>query len=166
MMNDIVNLGKYTIYMKLMIDGISSRGFSAGTLLPFSKLEKSNREAIIAHSREKYSTPREEVQKSIAEWSVAIPSQERESASRDDRFRRAQSDRPRREEKPRRGREDFDSRRTQSGPRDDSRPRPVSLGEAFGQGAVGFKGRKPKLQQKKEVNTEELRKILEESLKK
>jgi len=57
MMNDIVNLGKFTVYIKLMIDGISSRGFSAGTLTPFSKLENSNREAIIAYSREKYSTP-------------------------------------------------------------------------------------------------------------
>src|SRR3989339_1923038 len=62
MMNDIVNLGKYTIYLKLMIDGMSSKGFSAGTLPPFSKLENSNREAIIAYSREKYSTPREVVQ--------------------------------------------------------------------------------------------------------
>src|SRR5207253_3227199 len=34
MMNDILNLGKYTAYMKLMIDGISSKGFSASMLMP------------------------------------------------------------------------------------------------------------------------------------
>ena len=39
MMADIVNLGKQSIYLKLMINGISSRGFSASTLQRFSKPE-------------------------------------------------------------------------------------------------------------------------------
>lgn len=95
MMNDIVNLGKYTIYLKLMIDGISSKGFSASTLPPFSKLENSNREAIIAYSRERYGTPRDTVQKAIAEWSVAIPSQGPTEGSA------GREDRPYREERPR-----------------------------------------------------------------
>jgi hypothetical protein len=210
MMNDIVNLGKFTVYLKLMIDGISSRGFSAGTLPPFSKLENSNREAIIAHSREKYSTPREEVQKNIAEWSGTISGQEegpdRRPPRRDDfrpQQRRDDSRRPRPERPypPRRDdrppQEDLRPEytdRSRSPRRDDrgasraerpqreprrefrpprpSQPRPqpqgVSLSEAFGQGPVDFKGRKKEEQKRpqKEVNTGELKKILEESLKK
>jgi len=34
MANDLVNLGKYNIYLKLMIDGITSKAFSAVTLPP------------------------------------------------------------------------------------------------------------------------------------
>ncbi len=68
MMNDIVNLGKYNIYIKLMIDGVSSRGFSAATIPPLPELEKSNREEVVDYSRKTYATSREIVEKSIAEW--------------------------------------------------------------------------------------------------
>lgn len=68
LMNDIVNLGKFNIYLKLMIDGVSSKGFSAQTIPPLPKLEVSSREAILEHSRKKYATPREVVEKNIAEW--------------------------------------------------------------------------------------------------
>lgn len=68
LMNDIVNLGKFNIYLKLMIDGVSSKGFSAQTMPPLPSLEKSNREIIIEHSRKTYATPRAEVEKNIAEW--------------------------------------------------------------------------------------------------
>jgi len=66
--NDLVNLGKYNIYLKLMIDGITSSAFSAQTLLPFEKPEKSNREKIIKISRERYSVPREVIEGKIAKW--------------------------------------------------------------------------------------------------
>ena len=72
MMNDIVNLGKFNIYLKLMIDGVSSRGFSAQTIPPFPKLEKSNRENVIEHSRKTYANPRDIVEKNIAEWAGVI----------------------------------------------------------------------------------------------
>jgi len=65
---DIVNLAKYNIYLKLMIDGLAGRPFSASTLPPFSKDEYSNREKIIKVSREKYSTPRLEVEDKIFRW--------------------------------------------------------------------------------------------------
>ncbi|MDP3697588.1 MAG: type IV secretion system DNA-binding domain-containing protein [Candidatus Taylorbacteria bacterium] len=68
LMNDIVNLGKYNIYLKLMIDGVSSKGFSAQTIPPLPSLEKSSREAILEYSRKTYATSREVVEKSIAEW--------------------------------------------------------------------------------------------------
>ena len=65
---DFVNLGKYTVYVKLMIDGVASRPFSANTLPPPVKLEKSNREAIIQFSREKYGTAVAGVEDQIMQW--------------------------------------------------------------------------------------------------
>ncbi|MDO8435997.1 MAG: type IV secretion system DNA-binding domain-containing protein [bacterium] len=66
---DFVNLKKYNIYVKLMIDGLASRPFSAETLSPFPTLEKSNREKIIQVSRERYSSSRQSVEEKISKWS-------------------------------------------------------------------------------------------------
>ena len=68
-MNDLVNLPKYNIYLKLMIDGVTSRPFAAATLPPFPRPEKSYREKIISLSRERYGTKREKVEEKIARWS-------------------------------------------------------------------------------------------------
>ncbi|MBI4118653.1 MAG: type IV secretion system DNA-binding domain-containing protein [Parcubacteria group bacterium] len=65
---DVVNLAKYNVYLKLMIDGVASRAFSATTLAPYPRPETSYREDIIKHSRETYGTPREEVEAEIADW--------------------------------------------------------------------------------------------------
>jgi len=69
---DFVNLGKYHIYVKLMIDGITGRPFSAETMpppvLPFTTPEESNQDEIIALGREKYATPRQSVEGEIARW--------------------------------------------------------------------------------------------------
>jgi len=72
---DLVNLAKYDIYLKLMIDGLAGRPFSARTLTPFLKPESSNKEKIIKVSRERYGTPRQEVEKKITEWLgfLAVP---------------------------------------------------------------------------------------------
>ncbi|MEK7096639.1 MAG: type IV secretion system DNA-binding domain-containing protein, partial [Patescibacteria group bacterium] len=48
--NDLVNLDKYQIYIKLLIDGISSPAFSARTLPPVDKIT-GNGEAVINQSR-------------------------------------------------------------------------------------------------------------------
>lgn len=66
---DFVNLKKYNVYVKLMIDGLAGRPFSAATLPPFQPLEKSNREKIIQVSRERYSFPRHVVEEKISKWS-------------------------------------------------------------------------------------------------
>jgi len=71
---DFVNLGKYNIYLKLMIDGIAGRPFSARTLPPFPVLEKSNREKVINTSRERYSRPREMIEGKISRWTGATSS--------------------------------------------------------------------------------------------
>ena len=68
MATDIVNLGKYNIYLKLLIDGLAGRPFSAETIAPMKPLEESNREKIIRASQERYSTPRQEVEEKIASW--------------------------------------------------------------------------------------------------
>jgi len=65
---DLVNLPKYNIYLKLMIDGISGHPFSAETLPPPQVLEDSNREKIINASRERYGVSREIVEDKISRW--------------------------------------------------------------------------------------------------
>ncbi|MFA6252250.1 MAG: CxxC-x17-CxxC domain-containing protein [Candidatus Paceibacterota bacterium] len=64
---DIVNLPKQNIYLKLMIDGMASRPFSAETLPPVQALSVSLEKEIIEYSRSKYATPRSVVEKKIAD---------------------------------------------------------------------------------------------------
>lgn len=66
---DIVNLAKYNIYLKLMIDGLAGRPFSATTLPPFAAFKDTNKEKIINSSRERYSNPRSVVEEKISKWS-------------------------------------------------------------------------------------------------
>ncbi len=69
--NDLVNLAKYNAYMKLMIDGVASRPFSAETEPPQKLPLVSYRDVIVENSRRKYSTPRKVVEARIAsEWEV------------------------------------------------------------------------------------------------
>ena len=65
--------------------GVSSKGFSAQTLDRFPKLENSNRQAIIAASREAYSTPKDVVEKEIAEWAGPVADDMASIPRRDDR---------------------------------------------------------------------------------
>ena len=224
MMNDIVNLGKRSMYIKLMINGVSSKGFSAGTLDRFPKLENSNREAIIKASRESYTTPKSIVEKEVAEWAGPVAEdmpahagfapQEKKADYRGDRpsmprrddrsFDRPQArpfsanrnnDRPYQDRPPMPRRDDRPPVVTQSRPpipqtppippqaskpidkapldkaRDkQDKPAEVSL-SALSSTPVDFKGRKiqerPKNNnhERKEVDTTELKKLLEESLK-
>ncbi|MDO8240939.1 MAG: type IV secretion system DNA-binding domain-containing protein [Candidatus Moranbacteria bacterium] len=70
MMNDIVNLSKYHIYLKLMIDGVAGDAFSATTLPPLDLTGTSgNEEKIIRVTREKCGRPKSEVEDRIARWS-------------------------------------------------------------------------------------------------
>jgi len=78
MVNDLVGLGFAQIYLKLMIDGLASRPFSATTLPPLSKPEISYRDTIIKISRERYSTDRKDVEEKIAKWSGVIKGEEEE----------------------------------------------------------------------------------------
>ncbi len=64
--NDFVNLPKYAMYIKLMIDGATSKPFSALTLPPH-KQNKSSKELVIAHSRQKYGSEKALVEEAILE---------------------------------------------------------------------------------------------------
>ncbi len=67
---DIVNLPNFKIYLKLMIDGITSRPFSAKTLPPMVKSgNKEVEDEVIKTSRELYCRPREVVEREINDWS-------------------------------------------------------------------------------------------------
>jgi CxxC-x17-CxxC domain-containing protein len=67
---DIVNLPNYKIYLKLMIDGVTSRPFSAKTLPPIvKKNDKSVEEEVIRSSRALYCKPKEVVEREINDWS-------------------------------------------------------------------------------------------------
>ncbi len=68
MATDIVNLGKRQVYLKLMINGVASRAFSAMTMDRILPLEISNRQRIIDFSRAHYATNAEEVEKTITDW--------------------------------------------------------------------------------------------------
>ena len=67
--SDLVNLPKYNIYLKLMIDGVAGRPFSAETLFPFPKSKKSHKEKIIKVSQERYGTEKKIVEEKIKRWS-------------------------------------------------------------------------------------------------
>ena len=65
--NDLVNLAKYNICVKLMVDGVASRPFSAETLEPNPFPTESFYELIVENNRNKYGVPKENVEKKIAE---------------------------------------------------------------------------------------------------
>ena len=70
--DDLVNLDKYNIYLKLMINGAASKAFSAITLPPVLKPEKSHRDKIINISRERYTNPKQEIENKLAKWSEVV----------------------------------------------------------------------------------------------
>ncbi|MEA3273428.1 MAG: type IV secretion system DNA-binding domain-containing protein [Patescibacteria group bacterium] len=66
---DLVNLPKYHVYLKLMIDGVAGDAFSASTLAPVSPGEDAEPDKIIRVSRERYGQSRKKVEEKIARWS-------------------------------------------------------------------------------------------------
>ncbi|OGE93415.1 MAG: hypothetical protein A3K08_00485 [Candidatus Doudnabacteria bacterium RIFCSPLOWO2_01_41_7] len=67
LLNDLVNLTKFHIYLKLMINGVSSTPFSATTLAPISEATE-NRDKVIKVSRERYAVERSIVEEKINRW--------------------------------------------------------------------------------------------------
>lgn len=65
---DLINLPKYNVYLKLMIDGVASRPFSAITLPPIGSPTDSA-DKVIKVSRERYATPRDQIEDKIMRWS-------------------------------------------------------------------------------------------------
>lgn len=69
---DLVNLPKWKIYLKLMIDGVTSQPFSADTLPDPEPELISNREKIIEFSRQTYGNARESLHP-VVDSDVNIP---------------------------------------------------------------------------------------------
>ena len=74
MADDIVNLGFASIYLKLSIDGVPSRPFSAGTLPPIERASESKRGEVLEFSRKIYCGIKEEVENQIGKWHKPISS--------------------------------------------------------------------------------------------
>lgn len=67
---DIVNLPKFQVFLKLMIDGLASQPFSAITMPPIGSPTESA-EKVIRVSRERYSESRDKVEEKIMRWTGA-----------------------------------------------------------------------------------------------
>ncbi|MBU4480057.1 type IV secretion system DNA-binding domain-containing protein [Patescibacteria group bacterium] len=79
--DDLVNLDKFQIYLRLMIDGAGSAPFSALTLPPIKKQAVSFREEVFEASRKQFARPKEGVEKEIYDWNeknfkVVVPKRE------------------------------------------------------------------------------------------
>ncbi|QQG46182.1 MAG: type IV secretion system DNA-binding domain-containing protein [Candidatus Niyogibacteria bacterium] len=92
---DLVDLPNYNIYLKLMVNGVASRPFSAITLPPLETTKDMvSPEEIIESSREKYGRLVDEVELDIKKWSGSLPSVDTENdkteaesaASKSERF--------------------------------------------------------------------------------
>lgn len=68
---DLVNLDKYNAYIKLMINGVTSKPFSMQTIPPTAKLHGLG-EKVVKVSRERYGNSREQVEEKIARWSGVV----------------------------------------------------------------------------------------------
>ncbi len=80
---DMVNLPKLEMYLKLMINGVSSDPFSARCLPFLTEAEKTgNVEKVIALSRERYATNKKEVEAKILEWHESLEEETRETPAR------------------------------------------------------------------------------------
>lgn len=67
-LEDLVNLPKFNIFVKLMVDGKPTPPFSAQTLPLFPPPPTSNAQKIISVSRERYAKKREEIEEKIKKW--------------------------------------------------------------------------------------------------
>ncbi len=65
---DIINLPKAGIYLKLMIDGVASQPFSAVTLPPIAQ-RTGSLPRVIEQSRERYAGNRQAIEERVAVWS-------------------------------------------------------------------------------------------------
>ncbi|HXK37138.1 MAG TPA: type IV secretion system DNA-binding domain-containing protein [Candidatus Paceibacterota bacterium] len=155
---DLVNLGFRQVYLKLMIDGVTSHAFSAMTMETIAKPAQSYAPHVIEYSRSMYSRPRLEVEEAIAKWREPII-EERPPRREEPRSQMPRADGQRlvgpRPPMPQPGnRSPHDQRRRP--PRDGRRPQqqapqPATSLNALKGGAVDFKG-KP-MEQKDEGDT-------------
>lgn len=63
--DNLVSIGKHSVYIKLMIDGLVSRPFSASTLPPYPTPEITFTDVIIENNRRKFGHSKELIEKKI-----------------------------------------------------------------------------------------------------
>jgi hypothetical protein len=80
---DLVNLRKFDIYLKLMIDGAASEPFSASTLPPIGN-PTGSQEKVIRVSRERYSRIRTTIEDKVVRWSGLAPGEDKENDAEND----------------------------------------------------------------------------------
>lgn len=78
---DLVSLPNFNIYLKLMVDGVTSRPFSATTLPPIVSVDPNNntKEKIIESSRKNFARSRIDVENEINKWSTTLQTLEGEA---------------------------------------------------------------------------------------
>lgn len=64
---DLVNLAKFQMYLKLMVDGVATQPFSANTLPPIAK-RMDSAEKVIKVTRERYTEPRHVIEEKVLKW--------------------------------------------------------------------------------------------------
>ncbi len=85
MIQDIVNLPNFHIYVKLMVNGVTSRPFSGHTIDKFQvKTSEETEKAVIAMSRKLYGRSRQEVEAEVRKWSGMAPLEEDIDEDRDE----------------------------------------------------------------------------------
>jgi hypothetical protein len=78
MKEDIVNLGRFQMYLRLMIDEVGSQPFSAVGMGPIQLPSKTFVKEIIDNSRAQYAQPRAKVEEDIKNWHNASQVPEKE----------------------------------------------------------------------------------------
>jgi hypothetical protein len=95
---DMINLAVGEFYIKMTIDGESYDPFSAETLRVLPPTHSSHREEIIATSREKYSIPKDDAAKLIAEEEATIIRSAEEKAIIEGRAKRLEREKNKNQE--------------------------------------------------------------------
>lgn len=67
-LEDLLNISKYEMYLKLMVDGVATPPFSAASLPPIAK-HMDSRDKVVAISRERYAEPRALIEEKVLRWS-------------------------------------------------------------------------------------------------
>lgn len=98
---DFVNLGMYQMYLKLMIDGVTSHPFSATGMPPIQMDGPSFKDGVIESSRRQFARPRREVEDNIITQIESTPAPEKTVLKRKEE-RQDRKDRQEFENKPRR----------------------------------------------------------------
>jgi hypothetical protein len=136
--NDFVNLERAHIYLKLMIDGISSKPFSAVGSPPLAPENKEGLgDKIVRVSRERYSKKRSVIEAKIAKWATSdVHTQKAQAENNREKGRR-------RENLPiKKNNQKKPVNIPPTMPASTIAPHPISLKEAFQKGPTNFKKQK------------------------